>query len=115
MSRPPYAVAARELLRETVLDATDALLRERPWAEVTLAEVAKEAGISRQTIYNEFGSRTALAQAYVLREGDRFWYENDPALSSTVRDDLRSTRLSDVIRRNTRITNRMAPYVPGRS
>ena len=72
MSRPPYAVAARELLRETVLDATDALLRERPWAEITLAEVAKAAGISRQTIYNEFGSRTALAQAYVLREGDRF-------------------------------------------
>src|SRR5438093_3640928 len=72
VSRPPYAVAARELLRETVLDATDALLRERPWAEVTLAEVAKEAGISRQTIYNEFGSRIALAQAYVLREGDRF-------------------------------------------
>lgn len=72
MSRPPYAVAARELLRQGVLDATGALLRERPWGEITLAEVARGAGISRQTIYNEFGNRSALAQAYVLREGERF-------------------------------------------
>lgn len=72
MSRIPYAVAARELLRDRVLDATDVLLRERPWARVTLADVAAGAGVSRQTIYNEFGNRTALAQAYVLREGDRF-------------------------------------------
>lgn len=68
-----YREASKLLLRETVLDAISALLREpRPWAEVTMAEVAAAAGISRQTLYNEFGSREQLAQAFVIREGERF-------------------------------------------
>jgi AcrR family transcriptional regulator len=33
--------------------------------------VARAAGISRQTIYNEFGSRQGLAQGYALRLADR--------------------------------------------
>ena len=37
-----------------------------------MAEVARRAGVSRQTLYNEFGDRPGLAQAYVLREGQRF-------------------------------------------
>lgn len=73
MSGPtPYAVAARDLLRTTVLDAVREHLRERPWAEVRMADVARMAGVSRQTLYNEFGSRGELAQAFVLREVDGF-------------------------------------------
>src|SRR5688572_1846340 len=70
--RIPYATAARELLRTTLLDAARELLRDRPWNEVTMAQVAQAAGVSRQTLYNEFGSREEFAQAFVLREGDRF-------------------------------------------
>ncbi|OBH91925.1 TetR family transcriptional regulator, partial [Mycobacterium scrofulaceum] len=33
--------------------------------------LARAAGISRQTIYNEFGSRQGLAQGYALRLADR--------------------------------------------
>jgi len=40
-----------------------------------------------------------------LRDGDRFWYENDPAFSDTDRTSLKNTRLSDVILRNTSIEN----------
>ena len=69
---PPYAVAARALLRDSLLDAAGTLLRDRSWGEVTMAEVARAAGVSRQTLYNEFGSRPEFAQAYVLREADRF-------------------------------------------
>lgn len=68
----PYPVAARELMRSTILDAMRDQLRTRPWAEVTMAEVATTAGVSRQTLYKEFGSRMDLAQAYVLREADSF-------------------------------------------
>jgi AcrR family transcriptional regulator len=68
----PYATAARGLLRATLLDATREQLRDRPWSEVTMAAVARAAGVSRQTLYNEFGSRAELAQASVLRETDRF-------------------------------------------
>ena len=70
--RIPYATAARELLRTTLLDAARELLRDHPWNEVTMAQVAQAAGVSRQTLYNEFGSREEFAQAFVLREGDRF-------------------------------------------
>jgi AcrR family transcriptional regulator len=71
-ARTPYAVAARELLRETLFDAARDALQERPWAEVTMAEIASAAGVSRQTLYKEFGSRDEFAQQFVVREGERF-------------------------------------------
>jgi len=70
--RPTFAQAARDLLRETLLDAARDLLAERPWSEITMADVARGAGVSRQTLYNEFGSREEFAQALILREVDRF-------------------------------------------
>ena len=40
-----------------------------------------------------------------LRDGDRFWYENDTDFSALELAVLRQTRLSDIILRNTGITN----------
>jgi AcrR family transcriptional regulator len=68
----PYRVAARKLLHDTLFDAARRLLEDRPWAQITMAEVAREAGVSRQTLYKEFGSRDEFAQAFVIREGARF-------------------------------------------
>jgi hypothetical protein len=46
-----------------------------------------------------------LAEQFVrLRDGDRFWYENDPAFTAEEVLSLRNTRLSDIIGRNTGIT-----------
>jgi AcrR family transcriptional regulator len=70
--QPSFAEASRELLRDRVLDAVGALAAARPWPEVTMAEVAAAAGVSRQTLYNSFGSRQELAQAYVMREAENF-------------------------------------------
>ncbi|HWJ67081.1 MAG TPA: TetR family transcriptional regulator [Nocardioides sp.] len=53
-----------------VFDALRALLLEHPWGEVTLEAVARDAGVSRQTLYNAFGSRYGLAQAYTLALAD---------------------------------------------
>lgn len=39
-----------------------------------------------------------------LRDGDRFWYENDPAFSRPEIGALRKTTLADIIKRNTKIT-----------
>ncbi|SPM28531.1 transcriptional regulator, TetR family, partial [Mycobacterium terramassiliense] len=71
VKRMPYAEASRVLLRDSVLDAMRELLLARDWSAITLADVARAAGISRQTIYNEFGSRQGLAQGYALRLADR--------------------------------------------
>jgi AcrR family transcriptional regulator len=70
--RVPYAVAARELLRNTLLDGASKELASRPWSEITMSEIARAAGVSRQTVYNEFGSRAVFAQELVLREAGRF-------------------------------------------
>ncbi len=68
--RAPYAQASRELLRRTLLDAGRDLLGLRGWSEITMADVAAGGGVSRQTLYNEFGSREDFAQSLVLREVD---------------------------------------------
>jgi AcrR family transcriptional regulator len=77
-----YQVAARALLRDTLLDAVGELLAERGWSDVPMAEVARRAGVSRQTLYNEFGDRTGIAQAYVLREAERFLSDVERAIAS---------------------------------
>ncbi|GAC1437228.1 MAG: TetR family transcriptional regulator [Solirubrobacteraceae bacterium] len=81
-TRPPYQTSSRQLLTVTLLDAARELLRERTWAQVTMAEVARAAGVSRQTLYGAFGSRSEFAQALVLREGDRFLTAVEEALRS---------------------------------
>lgn len=43
-------------------------------------------------------------QFQVLRDGDRFYYENDPLLTDEEKEDIRNTTLHDVIIRNTNIT-----------
>lgn len=84
--KPTFAEASRDLLRETVLDAVGELAAERPWSEVKMADVAEVAGVSRQTLYNTFGSRQEMAQAYVLREGDRFVAAVESAIRSNAPD-----------------------------
>src|SRR5215472_2203730 len=55
--------------REALLDAVAGIITSgRP---VNLSDVAAEAGVSRQTVYNEFGGREGLLQAVSLREAQR--------------------------------------------
>jgi AcrR family transcriptional regulator len=67
----PYPVAARELLRTSLLDAACDQLNQRRWADVTMAGVALAAGVSRQTLYKQFGSREEFARVLMIREADR--------------------------------------------
>jgi AcrR family transcriptional regulator len=67
-----------------VLDAMRDLLLTRDWSAITLSDVARAAGISRQTIYNEFGSRQGLAQGYALRLADRLVDAVHAALEANV-------------------------------
>lgn len=82
----PYAVAARELLRNTLLDAAGRELASRPWAEITMSDIATAAGVSRQTLYNEFGSRAEFAQELVLREAGRFIDAVQSAIAANAED-----------------------------
>jgi AcrR family transcriptional regulator len=58
--------------RESILDAAFAALARRPWARIRMTEVAASAGVSRQTLYNEFGGKDGLARALVRREAEAY-------------------------------------------
>ena len=89
-ARPRHAEASRALLRESVLDAVGELLATDAWADVTMAEVASRAGVSRQTLYNAFGNREELAQAYLMREAERFLAAIEDAVTANVADPRRA-------------------------
>jgi AcrR family transcriptional regulator len=82
----PYSVAARELLRNTLLDAACDQLQGSRWADVTMADVALAAGVSRQTLYKEFGSREEFAQTLIMREAERFLLDVEHAVSTHLDD-----------------------------
>lgn len=83
-TRRPYAVAARQLLRDTLFDAARDELQQRAWADITMADIASAAGVSRQTLYKEFGTRDEFSAAFVIREGERFL----DAVEQAVREHL---------------------------
>ena len=87
-ARTPYPQAARRLLRETLFAAARDEVQQRPWSEITMAEIAAAAGVSRQTLYKEFGSRDEFAQALVIHEGERFL----DAVDAAVREHLDDPR-----------------------
>lgn len=84
--RVPYAEASRVLLRDSILDGMRDMLLIRDWSSITLTDVARAAGISRQTIYNEFGSRQGLAEGYALRLADRLVDQIHGAINENVGD-----------------------------
>jgi AcrR family transcriptional regulator len=85
-ARTPYQQAARELLRQTLFGAARDELGQRPWSEVTMADIATAAGVSRQTLYKEFGNRNEFGLALVINEGERFLAEVEKAVLAHVDD-----------------------------
>lgn len=67
--------------RESLLDAAYTALARRPWPGVRMVDVAATAGVSRQTLYNEFGSKDGLARALLRRETDGYLHGVERALA----------------------------------
>jgi AcrR family transcriptional regulator len=85
-ARTPYPQAARELLRETLFGAARDELQSRAWSEITMSDIARAAGVSRQTLYKEFGSRKEFGLAFVIQEGERFLDDVDAAVREHLDD-----------------------------
>lgn len=64
--------AASLSTRERVVAAAAELTLEVGWAGVTMAKLADRVGVSRQTVYNEVGSKPQLAEEMVLAELAKF-------------------------------------------
>lgn len=61
-----------ESTRDRIVEAAVRLTTSSGWASVTMARLADEVGVSRQTVYNEVGSKPALAETMILEELARF-------------------------------------------
>lgn len=60
------------MLRDRLLDAAEAAFREEGWRRLTMAKIADRAGVSRQTVYNEFGGKQQMAEQLIMRELENF-------------------------------------------
>jgi AcrR family transcriptional regulator len=73
--------------RDSLLDAAYDAAVGADWSRTRMADVARAAGVSRQTLYNEFGSKDALAQAMALREVEAFIDGTERELEAADPDD----------------------------
>jgi len=81
-----FTERVRSQLRDEVLDAASAVVSAGGWASLRMQTVADQVGISRRTLYYEFGNKTRLAEALILRITQRFLDGVEAALLSA--DDL---------------------------
>ncbi|MER5502643.1 MULTISPECIES: TetR/AcrR family transcriptional regulator [unclassified Streptomyces] len=68
--------------REALLDAALSALETRPWTAVRMVDVAAAAGVSRQTLHNEFGGKDGLARALLRDAADGYLAGVERALAS---------------------------------
>ncbi|WP_326767729.1 TetR/AcrR family transcriptional regulator [Streptomyces sp. NBC_01591] len=68
--------------REILLDAALSALATLPWTSVRMVDVASAAGVSRQTLHNEFGGKDGLARALVRDAVDGYLAGVEKALGS---------------------------------
>lgn len=67
-----FAERIRSQMRDEVLDAASAVVAADGWQALRMQAIADQVGISRRTLYNEFGTKALLAEALVLRIIQRF-------------------------------------------
>ena len=108
MSAAPFRETVRTLLRDRLLDAAAAAFREEGWRRLTMAKIADRAGVSRQTVYNEFGTKQQMAEQLIMREleaflaivSERFEAESEfvPAVRSAVEGALVTAQRNPLLR-----------------
>ncbi|WP_167736770.1 TetR/AcrR family transcriptional regulator [Nocardioides sp. 1609] len=91
----PARRAAAARTRRAVLDAAGRLFAERGWAGTSVAEVAREAGVSVDTVYTSVGRKPAL----LLAVHDDLLAEGAGAGPATERDYVRAVRAAVGARR----------------
>jgi AcrR family transcriptional regulator len=71
-----------QMTRSRIIDAARRLLTRGTYSSVTMEEIAKEAGVSYQTVYAVFGTKLQLAQE-IIRVG--FHFESAEELAAQMR------------------------------
>lgn len=78
-SESPHS-AFRRQVREQALEVAAAQLETQRWDQLRIGQIAAAVGVSRPTIYAEFGNKEGLGEELVLFEARRFLAGIDAAL-----------------------------------
>jgi len=97
MSGESLRLEFRRQVRERVLTTAHEHTVERGWERVRVGEVAVDSGVSRPTLYREFGNKDGLGEALMAREAERFFAAIGEALAE--HDDV-----GDAVAAATRLT-----------
>ena len=73
--------------RDRLIAQAAELTRAGGWQAITMAKLADRVGVSRQTVYNEIGSKQQLAEAMIMHELEIFLRGVDAAFTDNP-DDL---------------------------
>jgi AcrR family transcriptional regulator len=84
MAPEPSTPQVRDLLLDAAYDAAVTT----GWPRTRMGDLAAAAGVSRQTLYDQFASKDGLALALALRETQRFLDGIDAAMSGRVDDPV---------------------------
>ena len=84
--------AASQTTHQRVVAAAAELTLEVGWAGVTMGKLADRVGVSRQTVYNEVGSKPQLAEQMVLAELAKFLAVVDEAFDEQPGDLVEAIR-----------------------
>src|SRR5215471_17734503 len=76
-----FADRTRRRLRDELLDAAQEAIVSGGYDGLRMAEVARRTGVSRQTVYNEFGDKWGVLEAVAARETERFLVDVNAALA----------------------------------
>lgn len=108
MSTSPFRETVRTMLRDRLLDSAAEAFRDEGWRRLTMAKIADRAGVSRQTVYNEFGTKQQMAEQLIMREleeflavvSDRFEAEDEfvPAVRAAVEGALSTAQRNPLLR-----------------
>ncbi|WP_170127994.1 TetR family transcriptional regulator [Euzebya rosea] len=82
----PSHPAEMSATRAALLTRAEAMAQSLAWHEVTMSKLAESAGVSRQTVYNEFGNKQGLARAIALVVAQRLLQDFTEAAATE--DDL---------------------------
>jgi AcrR family transcriptional regulator len=71
ISNDPRSVRARKALHDALMD----LLKQKPYAKISVTEITREAGLARHTFYNHFDDKGDLLNSLIDEILDEFFSE----------------------------------------
>jgi AcrR family transcriptional regulator len=88
MTQLTWQERQRQLREEAILDATQALMAEQGYSQMSMDDVAARLGVSKATLYQHFPSKEELVINVIvrsMRRGEEFIQQQDPSLPALVR------------------------------